>query len=1505
MGDANDNTNSLRAAQGSTTADLLVNSGGEAWRANWDKSEGSLIVRIGTGFYISAGEAVTFSFQLTNGPVAQSAKPIYASASGYYCLSNLCGINGDKELLIEAQQFDVMSSVLEIKEPTFEVARIGQSAASPGGTATVTVSLQANADVAGVAGTAGEITLSGLCGTTQNTDVQISDRFGSTMGLYSSPSTYNLAATGKWFSDSKTLKIPIGSKGLSAGTLYVFSWSWTMQEAANDGCEVTVSASGANAFAAGPMVGSAGGVEAAAFTTFKIGQTSTRPNALNFVCVTLMTNVRFNSITTGTSEVSKFTIDGLKGSQHQTQSAELLYDCPSSGIDAPSYSLKHGWGMPTSVNMPAQLSPATRAPFVSEKTGTPGTFDFDADTGEAVFVMDTTGFAANTEYVFAFPATNAEEASDCRTVTLKAAGDIDQALTMTQPSYERALVDGATAGDACVFKVYGYGFLTKTLASDETLAEATATITVTLRSNVDFESSASVASKITISGLTGSKTGDTTSMTTVLAGGNGNVATAFSPSFSAVTWTQGSGDLVLQLASGACAYPTGKEAKSAPVTCIKAGIEYVFAITLANGASVQEPPAVSISGTFVSNAQATGEVAKDTAATQMAGPLSSGCNLDRALKIVAKDQLLCSYKIGQTSSAPGARNSLCVTLAPRTTLSSTSSGAAQRFVSFTITGLTGFNTDAQSLSLLDSSTAKAMVAAADLSGSANPVNNVFCKTAASTNTGCAAGESNVLSFAAATGEATFFLSNGLGVEMTKGSSYSFCFQVTNPTAASDCKNVSIAVKDSTSASPVTFAMTMAAGAACPGYTSAPTITGNIRSNSNVTGMPVGVFVEMTTNYKFDAASVITITGLGGYSATNNASVYVVITRNGLIFSAGGSASLKDGALQITLATAIAAADPYANEGDLRAGSPPEEGAVFEFYVELLNPASEQTAGAVSATSSGFSANAIASGYDAAQRRAWRSGHGGGGELEFKFTPKESMVGGESLILDLPHYSAELEGPMFGITASHPAFVTYATQDDWEQNGVATSKARATFTNGFVADGSSMASRSQINGVDGLFTLATADASGILSNKPGWFSEGTLWEGTIAGIAGAAVTYPAAADGHYAISTTSSKFNTPSTTNPTATEIEANALVGMRLTCSATTPNTADTSIFGKSTYVTESAYILENTAGGAYILVESPFSAAFGAWAAGTVMAAQCRIEYKHAVGKYTGMTVMFDNGKEFAIKQGAGAVYQLSDGSGTAPSTLDVENRAYTISSQLIITVASGESVAAGETITIRIPASAGVKAPADRTALVVAVLGDSSSCRHQIVPNQNSDLGTPDLDTANTMTVTGSCSQAGQDMSIAAKSTLRRVFASPLGATTFEVSPITGDGTPSTSRSTAKLGNVLPYRYDASSVGSHLLGKPMDVYGAISLQASLGITTHEGITAVVTPGLVGVLNEVKTTNCPMTADFSTGCSSTAASSIKSGVFDAARTQWENERLYAGRLQMPIFFEQDVSARG
>jgi len=279
------------------------------------------------------------------------------------------------------------------------------------------------------------------------------------------------------------------------------------------------------------------------------------------------------------------------------------------------------------------------------------------------------------------------------------------------------------------------------------------------------------------------------------------------------------------------------------------------------------------------------------------------------------------------------------------------------------------------------------------------------------------------------------------------------------------------------------------------------------------------------------------------------------------------------------------------------------------------------------------------------------------------------------------------------------------------------------------------------------------------------------------------------------------------------------------------------SVFGKSMYYTVSKYILQNTGSGANIYTETFFDTGATSTARGfgphasAELDAQCRIDYKPTVGKYTGMTVMFDNGKEFTIKQGAGALYQISDGSGDPPSAHDVEGRAYTISSQLIITAAKGESVAAGEAVTITIPKTAGVSAPADLTAPVVAMQADSNKCTHTVVPNTDSVVSAPDLDTANTMTLVRKCKYAGMpegDMSIAAKSTIRRVFASPLGTTTYQEGGTNTDGT-STKKSTATLGAVWPYKYDAEDVGTHLMGKAMDVYGSLHLLAEAASATAE----------------------------------------------------------------------------
>jgi len=1488
LSDVHDNSNSIRAAVnragaavgqvaaggiggtngGIALTDQIVSPGGKPWQGRWDKADGTLEIRIGAGFSIEAGEVVTFSFQLENSQTAQASREIFAAAKGFYCTSNLCTTATDATLSVDPTKFSSISSVLDIREPAFEVARIHQSTSTPGATATITVSLQPNT---AIAGTGAEVTLSGLCGTVRNADKKILDMFGSPIAAVSSPSTANIEGTADWDLDSKVFKFNLGTAGLDAGTLYVFKFTWELIDSENAACPVTITATGNDkSFAATTMNGSVGKVDAPAFTTAKIGQTSTRPDALNFICITLETNKNFNSQSDGQQEQSTFTLSGLTGSQLEDERGVRLYPCPSNSLQAGAneygFNTKNGWAMPYT---PQTYTPLTgpAVPFLP-RVGEQGRFDFTAATGTAEFVMDPSGFVSGSEYVFAILMENSETASDCKTVTLTASGDITQTITMSQSSYARALVDGEADGDACALKVYDLGFLVKIASSNRKLVDASAVVTVTLRSNLDILSSTNngFKSSITISGLTGSKSSGTTTLADVLVGGNGNVATAFTPAFDEVSWTQNTGVLVLKLAEGSgCQHPSGSSAKSVPQTCIKAGVEYVFQFLLQNGATPQEAPVMTLATNYE-----TGKVLTQTMELPAGG---SGCTRDQPLRILAEDRLLCKYNIGQLTAAPSARNSLCVTLATNKDLATTVSGDASRFVAFTITGLTGFQTDGQELTIRDISTGELLVGDqtagatnkenTDRFGNVNIVHNMFCSTSDNGVSGCATNQNNLVTFTEATGEASFFLA--MSNSMTAGTDYEFCFQVTNPSTTAPCKtDISIKVKDSdmaTSAA-VPFAMTIDSGDACVGYTTDRMFTtANIRSHSNVTSMVAGIFLELSPNHVISAGTVVTVAGLNGYMGSSQSStgtatdVDIEVVKNGVRNTAVfGRLANWDGTSQLKLTVqtgqSVAARNHLANANMVTFDGTPEEDDIYEIYFELKNSASEQSARPLTVTATNFKADGlIESGLTSSRRslevaRARRAGHGGKGDLVFKFTPKKAIAGGQSIILELPWYTMAIEGPVFGITSSNKAFTTYTDRSDWELQGVSSSKARALFTNGFVASGTSASRKSQkTSGLDGFFMLATKDDS--TPNKNNWFTEATLWEGTLKyenvdgdGVVGdgeedsETSNYNEGVAGLYGISSTS-VLRAP---------IDQDDLIGMRLSCTRRSTTTFSPDIFPSSHYVTESAYILENAAGGAKIIVENLFSAAvFGSHNTdNTILDAQCRIEYKPTVARYTGMTVMFDNGKEFTIKQGAGALYQLSDGSGVPPSAYDIEGRAYTIYSQLEITAAVGESVAAGETVTITLPGTAGIKAPSDLSAPTVWMQGDSKKCRTRVVPS-------PSLDKADTNNVMTSCGYAGMpvgDMSIAAKSTIRRVFASALGVSSANAAI-----------STATLSTIAPYQY-SSDVGPLLMSKPMDVYGSLSLLSTAVASADEG-----NAGLL---------------------------SISAGM-DGSRTSWTREQNFAG----------------
>jgi len=476
----------------------------KAWMGQWKQQEGTLTLRIGLYHEITAGEVVTFSFMVSNGPNAQSSRQVFASATGYRCKSNLCSSADHESVTIPPTPFDAVSSVLEIKPRSFEKAVISQSGSKPGETATITVTLKPNA---AISKTTSEITLSGLCGTNSNArSVSILDKYKGLLGETSTPSTDNLGGSADWDAANKLLKIKVGATGLSAGSTYVFHFQWTLLEIANEDCSVSIEASDtAGNFAKQNMAGGVGKVDAPTFTTFDIGQISTRPGALNFICVTLKTNAEFNSDVTGHAANSMLTLSGLTGSQHATKKKVKIYECPQNdmqyGTNPYNLPTKTGWAMPISTNKPRQWT-TTSSPTTEGNTGSlspfeDDQFDFDATTGTAVFTMSSNPAAPKltSKTVFALAMENSKTASECKTVTLTASGpDISQTVTMNSPAYQRALIDGEMDGDACPLKVYEPGFLTKIISSSNIVSDSANNLLVTLRSNVDLASDASFKS---------------------------------------------------------------------------------------------------------------------------------------------------------------------------------------------------------------------------------------------------------------------------------------------------------------------------------------------------------------------------------------------------------------------------------------------------------------------------------------------------------------------------------------------------------------------------------------------------------------------------------------------------------------------------------------------------------------------------------------------------------------------------------------------------------------------------------------------------------------------------------------------------------------------------------------------------------------------------------------------------------------------------------------------------
>jgi hypothetical protein len=88
----------------------------------------------------------------------------------------------------------------------------------------------------------------------------------------------------------------------------------------NSRCDVQISASGSSLFASQTMEnvgGTLGLVAGPGFTTYEIGQYSTRPGALNYICITLTSNV-------DVKKDSSITLSGFAGTYISSRFPVLL-----------------------------------------------------------------------------------------------------------------------------------------------------------------------------------------------------------------------------------------------------------------------------------------------------------------------------------------------------------------------------------------------------------------------------------------------------------------------------------------------------------------------------------------------------------------------------------------------------------------------------------------------------------------------------------------------------------------------------------------------------------------------------------------------------------------------------------------------------------------------------------------------------------------------------------------------------------------------------------------------------------------------------------------------------------------------------------------------------------------------------------------------------------------------------------------------------------------------------
>lgn len=511
------------------------------------------------------------------------------------------------------------------------------------------------------------------------------------------------------------------------------------------------------------------GVQAHYWAVKKIGQeaTTNAPGADMTFTVTLAPSM---DLASSTGTVSTITISGLTGTETSDSSTLPI-------------TLKSGAHMSSTGMFSQTVSSTSNVANTAEWKQTLGTLILTVASGRQM--------AAFTPVTFSF-ALKLPNAAAAAPTTISASASFGTSVLV-----DKAVMDRGSDSSAPMLVVAAV-FTTAHIGHKVTGPGQQNTITATIVSNTLHQTTSSSTSSITIAGLVGSTTSDSSTQNPIAVtqlAGPSTLSGLFTEGGVAdrAKWTKETGKLVLTVTSG---------------RSMVAGEEYVFSFNLINSGTPAASPSVSIQSTAC-------PVAAMRSAPGDAAPL------------LVKTASFTVKKVGQSSPYISASNQLRVTLMTNVGIQAVGSDLT---AGVTLTGLSGFTNADGDLTI-------------DNRGY-NSVGDIFSK--ATWNKA----------------EARLVLSIAAGKQLQASTLYVLGVTLTNPATGQASPAISISQTGSTAATIAAVAVDPGSGDKAPLYVKAPGFeTGRVGQSSSSPAGVNTITVTLQSNLAITASAQVTIEGL--------------------------------------------------------------------------------------------------------------------------------------------------------------------------------------------------------------------------------------------------------------------------------------------------------------------------------------------------------------------------------------------------------------------------------------------------------------------------------------------------------------------------------------------------------------------------------------------------------------------------------------------------------------------